>query len=93
MMLIFCQQIKTEVFNKMIVSLSMCATRHAQSTKRNKFTISLQYLKKNVKDVNVFFKVILSFYVCVAKHAQITQNNKPAISLKHVKKGVMQLTF
>ena len=71
----------------------MCATRHAQSTKSNKFTISLKYLKENVKDVGVVFKVIISIYMCVAKHAQITQNNKPAISLKHVKKGVTQLIF
>ena len=28
----------------------MCIARHAQSTQNNKFTISLQYLKKNVKD-------------------------------------------
>ena len=71
----------------------MCTTRHAQSTKSSKFTISLKYLKENVKDVDVFFKVIISIYVCVAKHAQITQNNKLAISLKHVKKGVTQLIF
>ena len=45
----------------------MCATRHAQSTKSNKFTISLKYLKENVKDVDVVFKVIISIYMCVTK--------------------------
>ena len=44
--------------------------QHGQITRNNKFTISLQYLKENVKDqvyfclliiVKGFFKVILSF--------------------------------
>ena len=38
----------------MIVSLWVCVARHAESTK-TKFTISLQYLKKNVKDKVDFF--------------------------------------
>ena len=28
----------------------MCLARHAQTTQNNKFTISLQYRKENVKD-------------------------------------------
>ena len=28
----------------------MCLARHAQSTQNNKFTISLQYRRENVKD-------------------------------------------
>ena len=28
----------------------MCVARHAQSTQNNKFAISLQYLKENIKD-------------------------------------------
>ena len=28
----------------------MCLARHAQSTQNNKFTVSLQYRKENVKD-------------------------------------------
>ena len=32
----------------------MCVTKHAQSTQNNKFSISLQYLKKNVSDENDF---------------------------------------
>ena len=70
MRLIFCLQINTKVFYKMIVSLWVFVARHVQSTENNKFKISLQYLKENVKDeldffllINFegFFKVILSF--------------------------------
>ena len=50
MKLIFCLQINTKVFYKFIVSLWMCVARHAQSTQNNKFAISLQYLKENIKD-------------------------------------------
>ena len=50
MKLIFCLQINTKIFYKLIVSLWMCIVKHAQSTQNNKFTISLQYLKENVKD-------------------------------------------
>ena len=64
---------------------------------KNKFTISLQYLKDNVNNdvdlclliiVKGFFKVILWFFMCVARHAQITQNKKFAISLQYLKKVV-----
>ena len=34
----------------LIVSLWMCVPRQAQSTQNNKFAISLQYPKENVKD-------------------------------------------
>ena len=50
MKVIFCLQINIKAFYKMIVSLWVCVARHAQSTKNNRFTISLQYLKENVKD-------------------------------------------
>ena len=68
--LVLCLQISTKIFYKMIVSLWVCISMHPQSTWDNKFTISLQYLKKNVKDeldfcvliiVKGFSKVILSF--------------------------------
>ena len=39
----------------MIVSLWVCVVRHAQSIGKNKFTISLEYLKENVKDEFDFF--------------------------------------
>ena len=47
---VFCLQINTKVFYKLIVSLWACLARHAQNTQNNKSTISLQYLKENVKD-------------------------------------------
>ena len=39
-----------KVFYKMIVSLWLCIARHAQSTQNKRFTISLQYVKENVKN-------------------------------------------
>ena len=60
--LIFCLHINTKVFCKLIVSLWVCIARHAQSI-QDKFTMSLQYLKENVKDeVNFYFlKIIFKF--------------------------------
>ena len=49
MKFIFWMQINIEVFYKMIVSLKVCVSRHAQKTENNKFTRSLQYLKEDVK--------------------------------------------
>ena len=49
MKFIFWMQINVEVFYKMIVSLRVCVSRHAQKTENNKFTRSLQYLKEDVK--------------------------------------------
>ena len=60
-------------------------------------TISLQYLKQNLKDgvdfslliiVKRFFKLILLFFMCKARHAQITQNKKFDISLQYLKREV-----
>ena len=45
-----CLQRNTKVFYRLIVSLWVCVARHAQGTQNNKFAISLQYLKENVKD-------------------------------------------
>ena len=33
----------------MIVSLWVCVARHVQSTQNNRFTISLEYVKENLK--------------------------------------------
>ena len=46
----FDMQIKIKVFYKLKVSLWAYVARHAQITQNNKFAISLQYLKENVKD-------------------------------------------
>ena len=41
---------KHKILNKLIVSLWVCIVRHAQKIQNNKFTISLQNLKENMKD-------------------------------------------
>ena len=50
MKLIFCLQINTKVFFKLIVSIWVYVARYARSTQSDKFTTSLSYLKENVKD-------------------------------------------
>ena len=50
MKLNFCLQINTTFFYKLIVSTWMCVARHAQNTQNSKFGMSLQYLKKEVRD-------------------------------------------
>ena len=83
MKMIFCLQINTKVFYKLLVLLWVSIARHAQSIQNNKITISLQYLQENVMyevDFLSSYKyqrflqidtIILE--VCVARHAQITQ--------------------
>ena len=71
-------------------------SQHAQSTQNNKFTISLQYLKENLKDEvdflpadkhqRIFQSDNIILDVCLARHAQVTQNNKFAISQQYPKK-------
>ena len=51
MKLIFCLQINTKIFYKLIVPLWLCIARHVQSIQNNTFAISLKYMKENVKDV------------------------------------------
>ena len=46
----FCLQINAKVSYKQIASLWVCEAMHAQSTQNNKFAISFQYLRENVKD-------------------------------------------
>ena len=46
----YCLQMSTKVFYKVIVFLWVSVARNAQSTQNNRFTISLQYVKENVKD-------------------------------------------
>ena len=97
MKLIFCLLINTKVFNKLIVSLWVCVARQTQSTKSNHFTISLQYLKENMKDEVDFlpadkrwrlFQIDTSFQVCVARHAQNTWNNKLAQWIFYMQKSM-----
>ena len=68
--------ISTNIFYKLIVSLWVCIARHVQSTQNNKFPISLQYLKEDVKDEVDFLHTDkcqrFRHQVCVATHGQIT---------------------
>ena len=89
MKLIFRVQINMQVFYKLIVSLWECVARHAQITQNNKFTMSLLYLKENMKgevdflhaDKHQRFLQIDSIILGVCNQAcQITQDDKFAIS-------------
>ena len=102
MKFIFGMQINTKVCYNVILSLWVCVARHAQNTQNNKFVISLQYFKENLKDevafwlqvkTKGFFRLIVSFYVCVARHAQITKNTKFAISSQYLKKVSDEVDF
>ena len=48
MKLIFSMQINIKVSYKVMLSLLTSMIKHSQSTQSNKFSISLQYLKKEV---------------------------------------------
>ena len=89
-----------KVSYKMMLSLLMGRFKHSQSTQSNKFAISLQYLKKEVRnEVHIFHadkhqsfhKLALSFLIEVARNVQSTQNRKLVIFLQYVKKKVSHL--
>ena len=89
-----------KVFYKVVLSLLMGMIKHSQSTQSNKFAISLQYLKKEVRNGvhflhadkhQNFYKLALSFLMEVARHVQSTQNRKLVKFLQYIKKKVMQL--
>ena len=75
--------------------------KHSQSTQSNNFAISLQYLKKEVRDEVHFmhadkhqslYKVALSFLLEVARHVQSTQNqNRKLVIFLQYLKNVSQL--
>ena len=103
MKLIFFLQIITKVFYKLIVSLCVFIASHAQSTQNNKFAISWQYLKKNMKDEDDFFltdkrqrllqidSIILDEWPGMLKSPKITSLLFLCIILR--KKWVMKLIF
>ena len=95
--LIFCLQINTIVLFKLIVALWVCVARLAQRAQYNKFAMSLQYFKENVKDEVDFLsadkhqrclQIDTTFQVCLTSHARTTQNNKFAMSLQCPKEEV-----
>ena len=70
--------------------------KHSQITQSNKFAISLQYLKKVVRNGGhfwhsdkrqSFYKLVLSFLMEVARHVQNTQNRNLVIFLQYMKKN------
>ena len=73
-----------EVSHNVILSLLMFMVKHSQSTQSNKFAISLEYLKKEVRWFHFlhpikhqsFYKLALSFLMKVDRHVQSAQNRK-----------------
>ena len=91
-----------KVSNKAILSLLMGMVKHSQSTQNNKFAISLQYLKKEVRNGANFlytdkhqslYKLALYFLVNVTKHVKSTQNRKLVIFLQYIKKQCCNYFF
>ena len=78
----------------------MCMIKHSQSTQRNKFVISFQYLKKEVRDGvhflhadkhQSFYKLALLFLMEATRHVQSNQNRNLVTFLQHIKKKVLKL--
>ena len=89
-----------KVCYKVILSLLMGMIKYSQNTGRNKFAISLQYFKKEVRNRvhflhadkhQSFYKFTLSFSAEVARHIQSIQNRKLVMFLQYLKKKVSQL--
>ena len=89
-----------KVSYKVILSLLMGMIKYSPNTRRNKFTISLQYLKKEVRNRvhflhadkhQSFYKFTLSFSAEVARHIQSIQNRKLVMFLQYREKKVSQL--
>ena len=89
-----------KVSYKVILSLLMGMIQYSQNTRRNKFAISLQYLKKEVRNRvhflhadkhQSFYKFTLSFSAEVARHIQSIQNRKLVMFLQYREKKVSQL--
>ena len=81
---------------RLILSLLMGMIKHSQITQYNKFEISLQYLKKEVRNgghfwyaakLRSFHKFVLSFLMEVTRHVENTQNRTVVIFLQYMKKN------
>ena len=79
---------------RVILSLLMGLIQHCQSSQSNKYGISWQYLKKEVRNGVHFlhadkhqssYNLALSFLMEVARHVQSTQNRKLVIFLQYIK--------
>ena len=78
---------------KVILSLLLDMIKHSQSTQSNKFAISLQYLKKEVRkrvhflhadEHQSFYKLGLLFLMELARYVLSTQNRMLVIFLQRV---------
>ena len=85
--------LEIKVSYKVILSLLMEMIKLSQSTESSKFAISLQYLKKEVRDVehHSFYKLALSFLIEVARYVQSIQNRNLVIFSQYLKKNVLQV--
>ena len=89
-----------KVSYKVILSLRMGMIKHSQDTQSNKFAMSSQYLKKEVRNgVHLqhpdkhqsFYKLELSFLGEVVRHIKSAQNRKLVMFLQYHEKKVSQL--
>ena len=72
-----------KVSYKVIPSLLMGIIRDSQN---NKFSISVQYVKKKIMDGVHFYKLAFSFLMEVARHVQSTHNRKLVMFLQYLQK-------
>ena len=79
-----------------MLSLLMGMIKHSQITQSSKFTISLQYVKKEVTNGGdfwhpdkrqSFYKLVLCILKEVARYFQNTQNRKFVVFLQYIKKN------
>ena len=95
-------QINIKVSCKVILPLLIDIINHSQSTQSNKFAISLQNLKEEVRDGVLFlhaekytslYKLALTFLMEETRHVQSTQNIKLVIFLQYIKKKSVATPF
>ena len=77
------QSLGIKVSYKDIISSLVGMIKQSQSSQNSKLAISLQYLKKEARDVEhqSFYKLALLFLMIVPRHVQSTQNRKLVIFL------------
>ena len=94
---IFGMQINIEVSYKLILSIGMCVTRHAQKTQNEKFAYICNISRKAkwIKmifclqvNTKFFYKMIVLLWVCVARHAQSIEHNKFVTSLQYLRENM-----
>ena len=93
---------KHGIFLQIDIIIFDVMVKHFQSSQNSKFAMSLQNLKKEVRDEaeflhvdkhqnlasKVFYKVILSLLMGIIKHSQRAQSNKLSIALQCLEKEV-----